>query len=121
MNEPASTSRAADRKPIVTGFLLGRRVRSEIDSGHVEGRNRAMQPFQGELAGLLGTGTSLDRGLDLAVDEDLAVGGLAAEAGRQVHHCADGGIVEAPLETDPAQCGVTLRDANTEAQLVAEL
>ena len=80
-----------------------------------------MQTLERELPSLLRGGERLDGGLHLAVDQDLAVGGFAAQARREVDHGADGGIVEAPFEADAAERGVALGDADAEAELMAVL
>ena len=52
-------------------------------------------------------------------DQDLARGGLGAEPGREVRDAADGRVVGATLEADPAEGGVTLRDSDGEVEVVA--
>ena len=46
-------------------------------------------------------------------------GRFRAQPRGEVRHAADRGVVEAPLEADPAQRGVALRDADAEAEIVA--
>ena len=47
--------------------------------------------------------------------------GLGAQAGRQVRHRADRGVVRAALEADAAERGVALRDPDAEAEVVPPL
>ena len=63
----------------------------------------------------------LDRREGLGVDQDLAGLRLAAQPRREVHHRADRRVVVAALEADLAERGVAVRDADAEAELVAEL
>ena len=79
----------------------------------------------GSLEGELASGFHLDALLGSAEhslrDEDLARGGLAAGAGGQVGHGADGGVVAATPEADGADRCVTLGDADAEIEAEAEL
>src|SRR5689334_15351709 len=45
---------------------------------------------------------------------------MPSEAGRHVGNGGGGGVVEAALETDGAECGVAVRDADTEPNVVTE-
>ena len=97
-------------------------ARSDRASGsYIECRNRPMQTLKSELPRLLGRGERLHRRLDFAVDENLAVGGFAAQARRQVDHGADRGVVEASFEADATERGVPLSDADTKAEFMAVL
>jgi hypothetical protein len=53
-----------------------------------------MKALELELAGRLGVGRGLDGGLDLGVDQDLAVVGVGAQSGCEIDHGADRAIVE---------------------------
>ena len=46
---------------------------------------------------------------------------LAAQARSQIDHAADGRIIPASLEAERAERGVTVRDADAEIEIVAEL
>src|SRR5688572_21598448 len=96
--------------------------------------NRALTPiFQRERR--YGVGESLERkrpncfalesavqsGHGLAVEEDLAGFGFAAEARGQVRDIADRRIVPAPFEADGAERRIALRDAHAERELEAAL
>src|SRR5499425_1050027 len=84
--------------------------RTTSKSRDAEDGHRPEQPLEGQGAEGLGLHQLLDlRGHPL-MDEDLAALGLAAEAGGEVGHGADGAIVPAPLESDGANGGIALRD-----------
>src|SRR5580704_10602728 len=87
---------------------------------YIKSADRAMKPFQVEIADRLGAGDRFDGELDPAVDQNLSVAGLRAEAGAEVHHRAVRRIVESALVADAAQSGVPRGDAGSEAELVAE-
>src|ERR1700724_3036142 len=55
---------------------------------HIKSADGAMKAFQVEIADRLGTGDRFDGELDPAVDQNLAVGGLRAEAGAEIDHPA---------------------------------
>src|SRR5437879_9886744 len=88
---------------------------------HVERGDGAVEPLELKLADRSGVGQRFHGGVDLAVDQDLAALGLAAEARGEVHHAADGSVVEAAFGADAAERGKAMRDADTEAEIVAEL
>src|SRR5262249_9733524 len=100
--------------PAIPGPLL----RREPHPGHIEHRDRPVQTLERQLPGRLGVDQMFDSRLHLAVDQDLAVAALAAEARGEVHDCADRGVVEAALEADAAERCEALRDADAEAELV---
>ena len=59
--------------------------------------------------------------LGLRVEDDLAGARRAAQARREVRHVADRRVLPALLEADHAERRLALRDADAEADLVAEL
>src|SRR5213592_3082717 len=83
-----------------------------LQPAHAEGRNRSLEALEVELADRLGVDQRPGLGVDALADEDLAGGGLGAEAGGEVGHAADGAVVEAALEADGADGRVALRDAH---------
>src|SRR5262245_3343475 len=80
-----------------------------------------MKAFKVQLARRFADGLVFDRHLILAIDENLTVGRLGAQASRQVYHRPNCCVVEAPFKTDPPQRGVALRDAHTEPQIIVVL
>src|SRR5215216_7395048 len=94
---------------------------SAAQGPYVEGRDRAVETLKLQLADRFELGQHLDRGVHLAVDQDLAALRLAAQPRREIHHAADGGVVEAAFRADAAERGKAVCDADAEAELVAEL
>src|SRR5580704_12075285 len=84
-------------------------------------RRRPDHSAQLSLAEVLDFRDVADRRSQSAAHQDLAVRRLGAEAGRQIDDRADRGVVEAILEADAAQRGVTLRHAYPEAEAMAPL
>jgi hypothetical protein len=85
------------------------------------GQHRPNEPLQCEFADGLGVDQVFHRGERPLADQDFAVGGLVAQARGEIRHRTDRGVVEPPLETDPAERGITLRDTDSEAKPVAML
>ena len=90
---------------------------SASQSQHVVGGDRFRQALERELAKRLGLNEILDRAQDALAYQDLAGLGLGTEAGGEICHGADGGIVEAALEADLTECRIALGDADTKSQL----
>src|SRR5258708_13857934 len=80
---------------------------------YIKGADGAMKPFQVELADRLRAGDRFDGELDPAVDQDLSVAGLGAEAGAGIDPRAVRRIGEAPLVTAAAQEGGPREDTAT--------
>ena len=99
-------------------FVLQKRAHA---AAAVERAYRPVEPLERELAGGLGAGRVLDGGLHLAVDEDLPVLGVGAQARREIDHRADRRIVEPALEADAAERGIAVGDAHAETELVTGL
>jgi hypothetical protein len=62
-----------------------------------------VQALKGKLADRLELGHALDRGVHLAVDQDLAALGLVAQTRGKVRDRASHRILKAPLEADAAE------------------
>src|SRR5216684_6851281 len=88
---------------------------------HVECEDGPVQALKGKLADRLELGHALDRGVHLAVDQDLAALGLVAQARGKVRDRASHRILKAPLEADAAERRIAVGDADAEAKLVAVL
>src|SRR5204863_1803793 len=58
----------------------------------------------------------LDRGVHALADKDLPGPRLAAEAGRQVRHAPDRGVVRAAFEADLAERGMPLSNADARSE-----
>ena len=80
-----------------------------------------MKTLERKLTGGLGGHRRFDGGLDLAVDQDLPVLGIRAQPSREIDHRADGAVVEPALEADAPERGISMRDADAEAELMALL
>src|SRR5271156_1351754 len=70
---------------------------------YIKSADGAMKPFQVEIADRLGAGNRFDGELDPAIDQDLSVGGLRAEARAEIDHRAVRRIVKTALIADAAQ------------------
>src|SRR5215831_15906687 len=91
---------------------------SGCQNAHVEGADRPMQAFEIEFAKRFELGNLLDRDLDPAIDQDLPVTGVRAQARTEIDHRAVRRIVETPLIADVSQRRMAGRDADPETQLV---
>ena len=87
-------------------------------SDHIVRRQRPPDPLQLELAHRLDLHGVLDLHQHPRTDEDLSRLGLIAKARGDVGYRPDSGIVEASLEADCAERGKSVRDADTEANVV---
>src|SRR5205085_11935287 len=81
----------------------------------------AVETLQRELAHRLDVDQLARRRMDPLADQDLAAGGLGAQARRDIGHRADGAVIEPSLEADRANGGEALLDADAGAQPVTEL
>ena len=77
-----------------------------------------LNPRSSRIAGVLGHRDRPGGGEHAFGDEDLPRVGVSAQAGGEVGDTADRGVVVAPLETDPAQGRVALRDPDAEREVV---
>ena len=96
-----------------------RRRARRVEADHVERLRGASEPAQAELAERLRDHDLLGRRVHAPADEDLARPGGLAQALGEDRHAADGGVVRAVLEADPAERGVALGDADDRVQVVA--
>src|SRR5262245_36220254 len=100
----APAARAGAPAPPNLSARAGHAPRPDPELGivahYIERCHGAMQSLQCELPRLLGRDGGLHGRVHLAIDEDLAISGLAAQSGSQIDHGADGRIVEAALKAD---------------------
>ena len=76
-----------------------------------------MEALQRQCVQRLKLGDFFDGHTDLVVDQNLSILRFRAQPRRQICHRADGGVIETALEADAAERGITVRDADTEAEL----
>src|SRR5204863_195786 len=98
--------------PHLLDFLQGKNV------VHRYGR---VQTLQGKLAQVLDIHLVLDAPEDALRDEDLPGIRFAAQARGEIVHRADHAVVLPPAETDRADGGIALRDADAAADLESHL
>src|SRR5207237_1227682 len=91
-----------------------------LEPVHVEGADRTVEALEAEFAHRLGGSDVLSGGLYLAIDEDLTVLRLAAQARGDDDDGADSGIVVPALEADAAEGGVAVGNADAKAEVVAD-
>ena len=108
------------RRPLGVGAGQGRRRRrrpaADTASGEdAKGRHRPVKALEHELARGLHARCPRRAGAHALRDQDLAAGGLAAQARGQVGHGADGAVVDAPFEADARRWSQTHRDAHAHA------
>src|SRR4029077_2853612 len=86
---------------------------------NVVGDYRSTNALEFKLANCLDGDGVLDRHQHTRADQNLTGLGFVAEPGCDIGHCSNGGIVESPLEADGAQGRISVRYANTKADLVS--
>jgi hypothetical protein len=91
------------------------------DCNNVAAGNWSVESFEREFAHRLGIGHRFDRRPDLGIDENLSIARFPAEPGSEIDDGTDRRIIVSPFETDPAERRISVRNADPEAELVAEL
>ena len=86
---------------------------------HVVSRQRTPDPLERELTHRLDCHGILDCHQYARTDEDLPWLGFVAKPRGHVGHRPDGGIIEAPLESDSPERSKAVCDADAEANFVA--
>ena len=99
---------------------MKRKHRLRNSGHHIVRRQWPPDPLQLELAHGLDLHGVLDLHQHTGADQDLPRLCLIAEPRGHIGNGPDGGIVEATLETDGAERGEAVRDADAEANIVPE-
>src|SRR5215210_2866943 len=87
-------------------------------AGDRVGRHRILEALQHEVAEMGRLDLRLDGEEHRLADQHLPGLGLAAKTRSEVRNSPDRRIVEAPVETDPAERRFSLGDADAEAEVV---
>src|SRR5215216_3833542 len=85
------------------------------------GRHRPVKALQGEIADVICLDPRFEQSENALADQDLARLRLVAQPRREVGDATDGGIVEAPVETDLSQRRVTECNADAKTEGMSAL
>src|ERR1700682_427994 len=85
---------------------------------HVEGLYWTMQALECQFTYWLRRRPPVEGRTHCAIDQNLAVARLRAKTGRKIHHGSDRAVVRTALETNRAQCRISICDAHSKTEFV---